>query len=142
MLKEYKTLKSLCRFLEGKKESITINDTKYVVGAYALDVKGNILSKGCNSFVKTHPEQKRCADAVGLHHKIYLHAEVAALVKAHKKVDTLIIARIRQSDNSIAIARPCRVCSEAIRKAGVRRVFFTNDEGELVLLDLKENGYS
>lgn len=134
-MKEYRVLNSLCKYLIEKKPSIVVNDTKYVVGAFALDDKGVIISKGCNSFVKTHPMQKKYADDVGLHYKIYLHAEVAALVKAHKKVDTLVIARIRQSDNKLAIARPCPVCSEAIRKAGVRKVYFTDDHGELVLMN-------
>ena len=82
--------------------------------------------------------QKKYADKVGLHYKIYLHAEIAALVKAHKKVDTLIIARIRQSDNELAIAQPCPVCADAIRQAGVRRVYFTNDSGELVLMNMEK----
>ena len=135
-MNEYKVLKSLCKYLVSKKDEIAVNDTKYIVGAIALDNKGNIISKGCNSFVKTHPVQKKIAESVGKPYKIYLHAEVSALVKAHSQVDTLIIARIRQSDNSIAIAKPCPVCSEAIRRAKVKRVFYTNDNNELILLEM------
>lgn len=135
-MNEYKYLKILCKYLVSKKESIVVSGTKYVVGAIALDHKGNIISKGCNSFVKTHPFQKKIAESVGKPHKIYLHAEISALVQAHSKIDTLIIARIRQSDNSIAISKPCPVCSEAIRQAHIKKVYFTNDLGELILLKI------
>ena len=72
-MKEYRVLNSLCKYLIEKKPTITVNDTKYVVGAFALDSRGVVISKGCNSFVKTHPMQKKYADKVGLHYKIYLH---------------------------------------------------------------------
>ena len=137
-MKEYKVLKSVCKYLIEKKPSIIHDSTKYIMGAFALDESGTIISKGCNSFVKTHPRQKELADQVGLYHKIFLHAEIAALVKAHKKVDTLIVVRIRQSDNTIAMAKPCPVCTEAIKQAGVRKVYFTDDSGKLVLLNLEK----
>ena len=69
----------------SKKESVldnAIGDAKYVVGSFAYDKKGMLISKGVNSFIKTHPEQKKCASAVGLYHNIYLHAEISALVRA------------------------------------------------------------
>lgn len=135
-MNEYKALSKLRTYLIERKESIIVDDNKYVVGAFAFDSRGMILAKGTNSFVKTHPRQKQLADCVGLEHKIYLHAEVSAIVKSSAKIDTLIVTRILQHTDEIAMARPCPVCCEAIRQAGIKKVYFTNEEGELVLLNV------
>lgn len=135
-MNEYRALNKLKSFLVEKKDSIIVDDNKYVVGAFAFDHKGMLLSKATNSFVKTHPRQKILADSVGLVHKIYLHAEVSAIIKANAKIDTLIVARILQHTNKTAMARPCPVCCEAIRQAGIKKVYFTNKDGELVLLKI------
>lgn len=136
-MNEYRELKKLKSFLIEKKDSIIVDDNKYVVGAFAFDNRGRLLSKGTNSFVKTHPRQKKYADCVGLKYKIYLHAEVSAIIKANAKIDTLIVARILQHTNETALAKPCPVCCEAIRQAGIKKVYFTNKNGELVLLEQK-----
>jgi len=144
-MKEYHSLSSLQRFLISKKESIledAIGDAKYVVGSFAYDKRGSLISKGVNSFVKTHPYQKKMADIASRNSernhecRIYLHAEISALIKAKRPVETLIVARIRHYDNTLAMARPCPVCAEAIRQAGVKKVYFTNDSGELVLMKI------
>lgn len=134
-MNEYKELNKLKSFLIKKKDSIIVDSNKYIVGAFAYDNKGRLLSKGTNSFVKTHPQQKKYADYVGLNYKIYLHAEISAIIKANSKIDTLIVARILQYTNETALAKPCPVCYEAIRQAKIRKVYFTNEHGELVLLE-------
>ena len=67
---------------------------KQNITALVFDKRGKLLSMGRNSYVKTHPMQARLAKEVGEEHKIFLHAEVDALVKlrdwdrAHKLVIT------------------------------------------------------
>ena len=147
-MKEYRSLGSLQNYLIKMKDSVlkgSSGDTKYVVGSFAYDKRGLLISRGLNSFTKTHPFQKKMADIAGRdvsserqhEYRIYLHAEISALVRAKKPVETLIVARIRHSDHSLALARPCPVCIEAIKQAGVKKVYFTNDSGELVLLDVR-----
>ncbi len=71
---------------------------------------------------------------VGRVHKVFLHAEIAALVRAKREVHTLIIARILHGNGNIATSKPCPVCEAAIKAAGVKKVYYTNENGELILL--------
>jgi tRNA(Arg) A34 adenosine deaminase TadA len=58
-----------------------------------------------------------------------LHAEIGALVRCRKHPHTLYVARVDARLHP-AMARPCPICMEAIRKAGVEYVYFTMNENE------------
>ena len=45
------------------------------------DRKGNVLSIGQNSYIKSHPLQAEHAKLTGNEDKIFLHAEIHAIVK-------------------------------------------------------------
>jgi len=96
------------------------------VTAFAYDRKGRLLSMGRNSYVKTHPLQARAAREVGEHYKIFLHAEVAALVKVKdwSRVHRLVVTRYNK-DGVPVIAKPCRVCQRVINLAGIEQVEHT-----------------
>lgn len=96
------------------------------ITAFAYDRKGRILSIGRNSYVKTHPLQARAAKEVGEDYKIYLHAEVAALVKIKnwQKIDKLVVTRYNKNGEPM-LAKPCRVCQRVIKIAGISTVEHT-----------------
>ena len=96
------------------------------ITAFAYDRKGRILSIGRNSYVKTHPLQARAAKEVGEDYKIYLHAEVAALVKIKNwhKIDKLVVTRYNKNGEPM-LAKPCRVCQRVIKIAGISTVEHT-----------------
>ncbi len=96
------------------------------ITAFAYDKKGRLLSVGRNSYVKTHPLQARMAKEVGEDYKIYLHAEVAALVKVKNwtRVDKLVVTRYNKNGEPM-IAKPCRVCQRVIKFAGINTVEHT-----------------
>ena len=48
--------------------------------ATIYDKRGNILSIGYNSYTKSHPYQAKLAALVDEPYKIYLHAEIQAIV--------------------------------------------------------------
>ena len=60
--------------------------------------------------------------------KIYLHAEIAALVKCRDDADTIIVARIN-SEGKLRNAKPCPVCTMALKEAGIHNVHYTTDDG-------------
>lgn len=129
-MKEYRVLERLKDFLheEGFPEG-----GKSFVGAVTLDHKGRIISIKTNSY-KTHPRMVELSRSVRWgYKKIFLHAEVAALINSPIPAHTIIIARITR-DGELALAKPCPICQLAIREAKVKRTFFTNEKGELVLL--------
>ena len=101
------------------------------VGAVLLN-KGRVVSKGVNQDTKSHPLQARLADMVGLSEKIYLHAEISALVRCRSDVDTIIVARLGgHGGDELRNARPCPICSLALKEAGIEHVYYTTDEGFL-----------
>jgi deoxycytidylate deaminase len=99
---------------------------KQNITAILYDKKGKILSIGKNSYIKTHPLQAKSAQAVGEDYKIFLHAEIDALVKAKNwdKAHKLVITRFTK-DGVPVMAKPCKVCQHAINLAGIKLVEHT-----------------
>lgn len=99
---------------------------KQNITAIIYDRKGRIISMGKNSYVKTHPLQAKFANQVGLHEKIFLHAEVDALVKLKdwKKAHKIVVTRFGNSGEPL-LAKPCPVCQRAIEMAGINYIEHT-----------------
>lgn len=93
---------------------------KFEITAIIYDKKGKVLSIGKNSYVKTHPLQSFHANAVGLPHKTFLHAEIHAITRCRSLTKAHRIAVFRyDSQGRPANAKPCPVCLSAIRAAGI-----------------------
>lgn len=97
---------------------------KHKIRATIYDKKGKILAMGENSYKKTHPLQAQYAAAVGENYKIYLHAEISALVKCRGKPYKIKIERYDKSGNP-KNAKPCPICELAIKEAGISVIEYT-----------------
>ena len=101
------------------------------VGAILLN-KGKVVAKGVNQDTKSHPLQAQLAELVGLEEKIYLHAEISALIKCKSNVDTIVVARLGGHEgDELRNAKPCKICSLALQKAGIKNIYYTTDDGFL-----------
>ena len=89
------------------------------VGAVVVDKKGNIESFSCN-LRKTHPIQFKYAKLAHEDKRIYLHAEIAALIKANKP-RKIYVVRIGKKGNRLP-AVPCPVCRGLINHLNVEVV--------------------
>lgn len=98
------------------------------------DKRGRPISMGVNKR-KTHPTQMHYAKRAKFPSKVFLHAEIAALVKCREKGHTLYVGRILK-DGSAALARPCPICLEAIKEAGIKEVVYTGNSGEISYLKI------
>lgn len=99
---------------------------RYKIKATCYDKRGRVISSGENNYRKSHPLMQRFAKEVGLENKIYLHAEVQALLRAgDREIHTIFVERYN-ADGSPATARPCPICQKAISYFGVKRVIFTD----------------
>jgi tRNA(Arg) A34 adenosine deaminase TadA len=96
------------------------------ITAIVYDKRGNILSIGKNSYIKTHPLQAKYAKEVGLEHKIYLHAEVHAITRCSEihRAHRILITRYH-ADGTPANAKPCKICEQAIRNTGIKVIEHT-----------------
>ena len=101
------------------------------VGAVLLN-KNKPISQGVNQDTKSHPLQAKLADMVGLSEKIYLHAEISALVRCRSDVDTIIVVRLGgHGGDQLRNAKPCPICSLALKEAGIEHIYYTTDDGFL-----------
>ena len=103
--------------------------SKKQVGALLLN-KNRVVVAATNLETKSHPTQAKYAKRAGLDEKIYLHAEIAALVKCREECDTIVVARVN-SQNKLRNAKPCPICSLALKEAGINKICYTTDEGFL-----------
>ena len=103
-----------------------MSKVRYQVTALITDKRGRVISIAQNSYVKSHPFQARLAEQMGEPHKIYLHAEVHAILKCQdlSKAHRIFISRFDSTGNPVN-AKPCKICAEAIRKAGIKIVEHT-----------------
>jgi deoxycytidylate deaminase len=96
------------------------------MSAVIYDKRGRVLSVGKNSYVKTHPLQAEHARRAGEPYKVYLHAEIDAIVKCRdlSRAHKLVVFRFTE-DGSPARAGPCKICQSAIKAAGIKYVEHT-----------------
>ncbi len=94
------------------------------ITALAYDKRGRLLSVGRNSYVKTHPLQAKFARQAGTPDKIYLHAEIDALIKAGTRVHRLVVIRKDKYGRDM-LAKPCSCCQLALKFFGVNQVEHT-----------------
>lgn len=102
---------------------------KYLISAIIKDKHGHIISRGTNSYVKTHPLQSKLADKVGRPMKVFLHAEVHAILKAGDQIDraySIEIFRFDKSGNP-KLAKPCPICQELINTTPIKKVIYTEE---------------
>jgi deoxycytidylate deaminase len=99
---------------------------KQYLTAVIYDKRGRVLSIGKNNYTKSHPYQAECAAAVGLPEKIFLHAEIDAIIRCKDltKAHSIHIFRTGKS-GSYLLAKPCPACANAISKTPIKQVMHT-----------------
>lgn len=96
-----------------------------ILKAFCYDKRGRLLSFATNSWTKTHPLQAYFANRTGSPAKIYLHAEIHAIIKAgDKQIHRIEIERKGKYGQHL-LAKPCPICMEAIKAYGIKEISFT-----------------
>lgn len=97
------------------------------ITALIYDKRGRLLSLGKNSFIRTHPLQvywtKKAKEDP---HKIYIHAEIDAIVKCRNlgKAHKIVITRFNSKGEPVN-CKPCPACQLAIAHAGIKHIEHT-----------------
>jgi deoxycytidylate deaminase len=98
------------------------------ITAIIFDKKGKVLSIGKNSYTKTHTKQAKLAQSVGLPDKIYLHAEVDAIIKCRKqdldRAYRIFVFRTN-SEGRYLNAKPCLICQKAIEQTNIKQIHWS-----------------
>lgn len=97
--------------------------TKQNVTAFVYDRRGRLLSCGNNSYTRTHRLQAHYAERTDNPSRIYLHAELDALIKAKRRgvIHKLVVLRVSKEGKPMN-SKPCACCQLAIRDFGVKVV--------------------
>jgi deoxycytidylate deaminase len=92
-----------------------------------------IISMGCNKYFKIW-------DFEGIKVKTTIHAEMETIANSYKKyvrgMDMMII-RIGSS-NTLRNSRPCSSCIETMKRKGIRKVYYSTEEGLIQYEYIKE----
>jgi deoxycytidylate deaminase len=107
---------------------------KYQVGCIICNKQGKIISAGVNQR-KSHPYQAEMAKRHGDEKKIWLHAEIAAIIKCRQQPHTVYVARVGKK-NITRLAKPCPICFAAIQEAGCKRIVYTDNNYHFSVIDL------
>jgi len=104
--------------------SIVKEPDKQRVVAILTNKRGQIISIGINSYHKTHTKQAHYAKKSGNSDKIFLHAEISALVKCKEKPYSIHVVRTN-AEGKECLAKPCELCSLALKEAGIKKIYYT-----------------
>lgn len=104
------------------------------LGAAVFDKHGVLIASNVNQN-KTHYLQKYYNEEMPFNRIPYLHAEIAALLKARWVVGekglkncTVYVARKLNCDGW-GLARPCRACRAAMVDMGIKKIVYTTEDG-------------
>lgn len=82
------------------------------------------MSTAKNSYTKTHTMQAMYATKVGLKEKIFLHAEIAAIIKCNGIPYKIRIER-KNARGKLMLAAPCPICQLAIKEANIKFIEYS-----------------
>lgn len=103
---------------------------RYTLIATCFDRKGKVLGTGVNNYKKSHPLMQHFAVKAGeSDEKIYMHAELSAVLQSgRKEIDSILVQRFH-TNGDVANAMPCPTCQQMLKSFGVKCVRYTTDEG-------------
>ena len=110
-------------YYEARQKALSNGRTYHL--AAILRRNGKVVRVGENTN-KTHPRFTRTYKdgSVASH----MHAEMNVLRFAQPR-DELEVLRFKKCDHLFTMAKPCVLCEKEIRKAGIKKVRYTNWEG-------------
>lgn len=110
---------------------IALNSTadQHKVSCACYDKRGRLIATAWNQPGKSHPRQAHYAKLAGQEDRIFLHAELGALIRCREDPYAIQVVRIGPKEYPKA-SFPCPICLRAIEEAGVKEIYYNNNKGE------------
>ncbi len=108
------------------------------ITAIIYDKRGRVISMGHNSYIKTHTVQAHYANKAGQPDRIFLHAEMDAIIRAGSRIKyahQISVYRFNKQGEP-RLAKPCPVCMSAILETPIKKIVYTSDDQAECELDL------
>lgn len=99
------------------------------IAAAVYDKRGRLISTGVNKPSRSHPRQAHYANRAGMPDRIYLHAELDALIRCRCDPWAIQIVRIGPKCYPKS-SKPCPICRMAIEESGVKEIVYHDKNGE------------
>ena len=120
-------------YFNAAKAVSSLSDHRVHVGAVVVH-QHRIISSDCNSSTRTDAIQAKLDQAhFGCYCEGKIHAESACLIPYIKRNINLsggtIYVYREHKNGSIAMARPCERCMSLIKKAGIKKVYYSTESG-------------
>jgi len=119
------------RYMDLASNEASKSLVSYKHGCVAV-VSGKIVAKGCNNY-RTYSRDGM------IHNTCSCHAEISVLRKCVKqnvkKKITLYIARV-SSANTLSSSQPCVDCYNTMKKFDIKRLIYSNNQGEIIKRDM------
>lgn len=95
------------------------------ITAIIRDKRGRVMSVGKNNYVKTHPLMFKLGKKHNLQEKVFLHAEVDAIIKCLNidKAHRIEIFRVNSLGKYMP-SKPCPICRSAIESTPIKEIFY------------------
>lgn len=112
-------------------KKIAASSNIYYKHAAALIDNDRIYSAGVNRYIKTFEITTK--DETQTHFRT-IHAEISVFSKIPKKIAKgLDILVIRINKNfTLKNSRPCNHCIDKLKKIGIRKVYYSNKDGNII----------
>jgi len=123
-------------YYEETRERALDNGCNYHLAAF-LKRRGRLIRVGINS-MKTHPRFARVYPDGN--RAAHMHAEMDVLRFAQPG-DELEVIRYQKSTSTYTMAKPCWFCMKYIRQAGIKKVKYTNWQGDWEELQFSKTPY-
>ena len=125
--------KSERAYFNAAKAVSELSDHRVKIGCVVVN-KHRIVSSGFNSNIKCHKVQAVLdKEMFGCECPGKMHAETAALLPLIRDGIDLskgsIFVYREHRDGAIACARPCARCERLIRQCGIKKIYFTVENG-------------
>jgi deoxycytidylate deaminase len=98
---------------------------RYKIIATCFDKRGRKISSAENNYKKSHPLQAKFALKAEQPKRIFLHAELLAILRARQVSVHKIRIERRDAKGKLVLSKPCKVCEQAIREAKIKLVEYT-----------------
>jgi tRNA(Arg) A34 adenosine deaminase TadA len=105
------------------------------ITAIIKDKRGRVLALGKNTYTKTHPLMLKLGKRHNLTEKIYLHAEVDAIIKCSEieRAYSIEVYRINTPGKHMP-SKPCPICLSAIKATPIKYIQYTDNTNQPAIL--------
>lgn len=108
---------------------------KQKIGCVITDKKNKPLSEG-KILLKTHPVQSKFGSICNKSKKIYLHAEMDAMIKNKTSNEHILYVIRKNKNNDFLKCIPCDICMSAIITTNIKYIVYSENENKINILTL------